>query len=77
MEKIFDLIQQKYKPLLRGKGVIEENAQERWAVNYRSQTVLTLENFTKIVIQYVLHLNSSRIIQNCQETEPLPVAVKL
>ena len=29
VEKAFDLIQGRYKPLLRGKGVIEEDAQER------------------------------------------------
>ena len=37
VEKAFDLIQQKYKPLLRGKGVIEADAQERWAADYRKQ----------------------------------------
>lgn len=63
VEKSFDLIQQKYKPLLRGKGVIEEDARERWAADYRSQAVLTLEEFTKIVIHCVLYLNSSRVLQ--------------
>lgn len=43
VEKSFDLMQQKYKPILRGKGVIEADAQERWAVDYRSQAVLTLD----------------------------------
>ena len=65
VEKSFDLIQQKYKPALRGKGVIEADAQERWAVDYRSQAVLTLEDFTKVIIHCVLYLNSCRIIQNC------------
>ena len=53
VEKAFDLIQQKYKPLLRGKGVIEPDAQERWAVDYRSQAILTLEEFTKVVVHCV------------------------
>lgn len=74
VEKSFDLIQQKYKPLLRGKGVIEADAQERWAVDYRSQATLTLEEFTKVVIHCVLYLNSSRIIQNCQISEATPTA---
>jgi len=63
VEKFFDLLQQKYKPLLRGKGVIEEDARERWATDYRSQAVLTLEDFTMIVIHCILYLNSSRIIE--------------
>ena len=62
VEKSFDLIQQRYKPLLRGKGVIEPDAQERWAVDYRSQSVLTLDEFTKIVIHCVLYINFGRIL---------------
>lgn len=77
VEKTFDLIQQKYKPILRGKGVIEADAQERWAVDYRSQATLTLEEFTKVVIHCVLYLNSSRIIQNCQISEATPTAAEL
>ena len=64
-EKCFDLIQERYKPLLRGKGVIEEDAQERWAVDYRCQAVLDLDEFTKIVIHCVLYLNHCRVLQNC------------
>lgn len=77
VEESFDLIQQKYKPALRGKGVIEADAQERWAVDYRSQAVLTLEDFTKVIIHCVLYLNSCRIIQNCQVGEVAPVASEL
>ena len=66
VEKSFDLIQQRYKPLLRRKGVIEPDAQERWAVDYRSQSVLTLDEFTKIVIHCVLYLNSGRVLANAK-----------
>ena len=62
VEKSFDLIQQRYKPLLRGKGVIEPDAQERWAVDYRTQSVLNLDEFTQIVIHCVLYINSGRIL---------------
>ena len=77
VEKAFDLIQQKFKPLLRGKGVIEPDAQERWAVDYRSQAVLTLEEFTKVVIHCILYLNSSRMIESAcrKETEPTAAAL--
>lgn len=77
VEKSFDLIQQKYKPTLRGKGVIESDAQERWAVDYRSQAVLTLEDFTKVIIHCVLYLNSCRFIQDCQVREVSHVASEL
>lgn len=76
VEKCFDLIQERYKPLLRGKGIIEEDAQERWAVDYRSQAVLDLDEFTKVVIHCVLYLNHCRVLQNCPvsvtEADPVP-----
>ena len=62
VEKAFDLIQERYKPLLRGKGVIEEDAQERWAVDYRAQASLTLDEFTAVVIHAVVFLNSGRLL---------------
>ena len=64
VEKAFDLIQERYKPLLRGKGVIEEDAQERWAVDYRAQASLTLDEFTAIVVHAILFLNSGRLLSN-------------
>lgn len=64
VEKAFDLIQGRYKPLLRGKGVIEEDAQERWAVDYRAQASLTLDEFTAVVIHAVVFLNSGRLLAN-------------
>lgn len=64
VEKAFDLIQGRYKPLLRGKGVIEEDAQERWAVDYRAQASLTLEEFTAVVIHAIIYLNSGRLLTN-------------
>lgn len=64
VEKAFDLIQERYKPLLRGKGVIEEDAQERWAVDYRAQASLTLDEFTAVVIHAVVFLNSGRLLAN-------------
>lgn len=64
VEKAFDLIQGRYKPLLRGKGVIEEDAQERWAVDYRAQASLTLDEFTAVVIHAIIYLNSGRLLTN-------------
>ena len=62
VEKTFDLLQARYKPLLRGKGVIEADAQERWAVDYRKQAVLTIDEFTAVVIHCIINLNSGRLL---------------
>ena len=66
VEKSFDLIQQRYKPLLRGKGVIEPDAQERWSTDYRSQSVLNLDEFTQVVIHCVLYLNAGRTLSDAK-----------
>lgn len=63
VEKSIDLLQQRYKPLLRGKGVIEDDAQERWATDYRTQAILDLDDFARIVIHSILYLNSGRLIE--------------
>lgn len=60
VERTFGLLQEKYAPLLRGRGYIEEAAQERYSVDYRSQAVLTLEEFTQIVLHCVIFVNSAR-----------------
>lgn len=64
VEKTFDLLQSRYKPLLRGKGVIEPDAQERWAIDYRTQAVLNLDEFTAIVVHCVIYLNSGRCLSD-------------
>lgn len=64
VEKSIDLLQQRYKPMLRGRGVIEDDAQERWATDYRTQAMLDLDDFTRIVIHSILYLNSGRLIDN-------------
>ena len=64
VEKSIDLLQQRYKPMLRGRGVIEEDAQERWATDYRTQATLDLDDFARIVIHSILYLNSGRILDD-------------
>lgn len=67
VEKAFDLLQQRYKPLLRGRGVIEADAQERWATDYREQAVLDLDDFNQIILRCVVYLNSARVL-SCGKT---------
>ena len=61
VEKLFDLIQSAYKPLLKGKGVVESDTQERGAPDYRRQGTLDLEQFTAVVLRCVLFYNSQYI----------------
>ena len=64
VEKSFDLLQQRYKPLLRGKGVIEADAQERWATDYREQALLNLDEFRVVLIHCILDLNAGRMLSS-------------
>lgn len=61
IEKKLDILQLNYKPILRGKGVIEKYAGERWATDYRKQAVLNLDEFIQIVIHAILYINNKTI----------------
>lgn len=71
VEKTFDLLQSKYRPFLIGKGVIQKDANERWAVDYRSQATLTIYEFTQIVIHCVLLINGGRFLTNYVRTKEM------
>lgn len=79
VEKSFDLLQSQYKSILRGKGVIEPDVQERWAVDYRTQARLTLKEFTAVLLQCVVYLNSARVLENLSpdQLQAEPTAVGL
>lgn len=69
VEKFFDIIQNMYKPHLKGKGVIEPDYQERGAHDYRKDACLTMDEFEKIVLRCIVHYNSQRIVSNFPYTE--------
>lgn len=83
VEKLFDLIQESYKPFLKGKGVIEDDFQERGAHDYRKDSTLDLEQFTAIVIKCVLYFNNSHVMASFPRSENQilgdvpPIAAKL
>lgn len=83
VEKCFDMLQSRYKPLLRGKGVIEPDAQERWAVDYREQASLNLNDFTKVLIHCIVYLNSARVMASFEPSPEMaedkvePIAAQL
>lgn len=64
IERAFGMIQDLYKPSLRGKGIIGSDVNERWATDYRRQAILTLDDYTRIVINCIVTLNKSRILGN-------------
>lgn len=69
VEKFFDLIQDTYKPHLKGKGIIEPDYQERGARDYRKDACLTMAQFEKIILKCIIYYNSNRIIENYPYTE--------
>lgn len=71
VEKFFDLIQNTYKPHLKGKGVIEADYQERGAHDYRKDACLTMEDFEKVVLHCIIYYNSHRMIENFPYTEEM------
>lgn len=62
VEKFFDLMQSCYKGILKGKGVIDTDFQERGAHDYRKDACLTLDEFEKIVLLCIIYYNSKRTL---------------
>lgn len=71
VEKFFDVVQDTYKKHLKGKGVIEQDYQERGAHDYRKDACLTMTEFEKIILHCIIYYNSGRIIENFPYTEAM------
>lgn len=71
VEKFFDIIQNLYKPHLKGKGVIESDFQERGGHDYRKDACLTLTDFEKIIIRCIVYYNTKIIKDNFPYTEKM------
>ena len=71
VEKLFDLIQKSYKDMLKGKGVIMPDFQERGSHDYRKDAVLTLEEFERIVVRCIVHYNCERVIKSYPYTSEM------
>lgn len=71
VEKFFDIVQILYKDVLKGKGVIMPDFQERGAHDYRKDAVLTLQEFERIVVRCIIYYNCERVLQNYQYTEDM------
>lgn len=71
VEKFFSIIQDLFRPYLKGKGVIMPDFQERGAHDYRKDACLTLQQFEKVLIRCILYYNSQRIIENFPYTDDM------
>lgn len=63
IERVIGLVQDSYKSMLQGKGGIGTDVNERWAIDYRQLAVLTLEEYTQIVVRCIINLNKGRILK--------------
>lgn len=61
VEKMFDLLQNSFKPYLKGRGVIDVDFKKRGAHDYRLDACLTLKDFEKIVLHTIIFHNTQRI----------------
>lgn len=71
VEKFFDVIQSEYKKYLKGKGVIEDDWQERGAPDYRKTASLTIDDFEKVIIRCIIYYNTQHVIENFPFTEQM------
>ncbi|WP_197260848.1 Mu transposase C-terminal domain-containing protein [Brevibacillus laterosporus] len=69
VEKHFDLIQKRVKPLL--PGYVEKDFQERGSRDYRLDAILTLDDFTKIIIKQILYYNQKHYLKDYIRDEEL------
>ncbi|MCD8329548.1 MAG: Mu transposase C-terminal domain-containing protein, partial [Lachnospiraceae bacterium] len=71
IEKFFDLVQDSFKPYLKGKGIIMPDFQERGSHDYRKDACLTLNQFEKILLHCIIYYNTQRIIKSYPYTEDM------
>ena len=71
VEKFFDVVQNLYKPYLKGRGVIEPDFQERGAHDYRKDACITLDEFEKILLHSIIHYNTKSVLDDFPFTEDM------
>ena len=71
VEQCFNAIQNYFKPILKGKGVIEVDFQERGARDYRKDACLTMNDFEKVILNCIVFYNSNRVLDRFPFTEDM------
>ena len=64
VEQFFNVIQNLYKPSLKGKGVVEDDYLERGVCDYRKSACLTLKEMETIIIKCIIYYNTKRIVNS-------------
>ena len=83
IEQCFNALQNYFKPILKGKGVIEVDFQERGARDYRKDACLTMADFEKVILRCIIFYNSNRVLEKfpfseemlADEVKPIPCHV--
>lgn len=71
VEQCFNALQNYLKPILKGKGVIETDFQERGVHDYRKDACLTMNDFEKVILHCIIFYNSNRILERFPFTEDM------
>ncbi len=71
VERFFGVVQDLYKPHLKGCGVIEPDFQERGAHDYREDAKLTLDEFERVILRCIVYYNSQRVISGFPLTKDM------
>ena len=71
VEQCFNALQNYFKPILKGKGVIETDFQERGVHDYRKDACLTMNDFEKVILHCIIFYNSSRVLDRFPYTEEM------
>lgn len=73
VEKFFDLIQDYFKPHLKGAGVVapEYNQRGSYFSDYKECSCLTLREVETILLRCIIHYNTKHLIENFPFTEEM------
>lgn len=62
VEKAFDCLQERYKPMLKGYGTIELERTREGISPVQTKACLDLSEYTKILIRCIIYYNSARVL---------------
>lgn len=69
VEQFFNIIQNLYKPYLKGKGVVESDFNERGVTDYRKSACLTMRELETIIIKCIVYYNTKRVVESFSYTD--------
>ena len=76
VEKAFDCLQERYKPMLRGYGTIEVENTREGTMPVQTKACLDLSEYTRILLRCVIYYNSSRVVSFQREPQMIADGVQ-